>query len=369
MKFLLFSLLILFISLTSTSQTVINTKSGQKFLMYEDGQWETITEDLDSSDVNKEKLRDGIYTIPKTEHTEINDNQLSKLKQVEKEIASKEIDFLVKLIKAEDDYKLLTLAKAEPNVLKLKKEETKTFKENYKQSTKFLKRIKSLYELDPLKFDKKFIDLKEEIDIAFNSNLSGDQSQSKSSFTTNTISNYTTEFNRDVTMYPREPYQCELVFDGKDPVTGKKKKEVSKGILFTYTQEKLKPYFKEEDFMICESYLTEVGSNNYLTLDIRLKSKDANRNYGYIPSDEIVKIEFIDGSKIIGNSIFLVEGEIEPYSGHTLFSSTYLVDKEDIKALKKGFVDNIGIMWSSGYEEYEVYKVDFLMNQAKCLTR
>ena len=39
------------------------------------------------------------------------------------------------------------------------------------------------------------------------------------------------------------------------------------------------------------------------------------------------------------------------------------------KALKKGEVDRVRIIWDAGYEDYEVYNLDFFINQFKCLNK
>ena len=37
--------------------------------------------------------------------------------------------------------------------------------------------------------------------------------------------------------------------------------------------------------------------------------------------------------------------------------------------LEKYMIDEVGIMWSSGYETYDVYHVDVLKNLAQCLKK
>ena len=88
-----------------------------------------------------------------------------------------------------------------------------------------------------------------------------------------------------------------------------------------------------------------------------------------VKDDEEVRIEFIDGTKIYGTNILQAPGEIEAYTGHTLYSIVYKFDKDEIDMLGKKLVDNIGILWSSGFEEYDVYNVDFLKQQVNCLKK
>jgi hypothetical protein len=43
------------------------------------------------------------------------------------------------------------------------------------------------------------------------------------------------------------------------------------------------------------------------------------------------------------------------------------MNKENEDYLRKFYVDKIGILWTSGYETYPVYKVDFLKEKMNCL--
>ena len=77
----------------------------------------------------------------------------------------------------------------------------------------------------------------------------------------------------------------------------------------------------------------------------------------------------INGQRVYGRNINNDKGQIESYTGHTLYTGIYELKKDDINALKNQYLDHIGIIWSSGYEEYDIYNVDFLKNQIKCLTK
>ena len=77
----------------------------------------------------------------------------------------------------------------------------------------------------------------------------------------------------------------------------------------------------------------------------------------------------INGVRVYGRNINNDKGRIESYTGHTLYKGVYELSKDDVNDLKKSFLDHVGIIWSSGYEEYAVYNVDFLQNQLECLTK
>ena len=180
---------------------------------------------------------------------------------------------------------------------------------------------------------------------------------------------YSTTFSVDDRYENKDYYDCEIIFDGYDEAIGEQRKEVKTQPFFSYSQEKMKPYFKNEDFLTCDANVSKVGKHHYLTLKIRIRSKDASKTYGTLFANENVKLQLINGFKFYGQIINTDRGKIESYTGHTLYTAIIKLNKSDIGDLKKTYLDNIGLIWSSGYEEYNIYNVDFLTNQFKCLNQ
>lgn len=167
--------------------------------------------------------------------------------------------------------------------------------------------------------------------------------------------------------YPRGIAECEIMFDGKDEKLRKKRKTTAFQPLWQYTHPNTKKYFKSQNFMEAYSSLDKVGRKYYLNLKIRLNSKDAAKSYGYINKNDIIRFQLVDGRKVLGTAILPIESETEPYTGATIYNAVYSIEKDDLEILSKKELDNIGIIWSSGYEEYTIYDVDALRNQVKCL--
>ena len=58
---------------------------------------------------------------------------------------------------------------------------------------------------------------------------------------------------------------------------------------------------------------------------------------------------------------------MDPYTGYILFQGQYGIGKKELNKLKKISVDKMRVIWSTGYEDYEVIHVDFFKNQLSCL--
>ena len=60
-------------------------------------------------------------------------------------------------------------------------------------------------------------------------------------------------------------------------------------------------------------------------------------------------------------------GTLNPLKKSVVYKPQYLIGSNQAKELSKGEVDRIRLVWSSGYEDYEIYELDFFINQFRCL--
>ncbi len=127
--------------------------------------------------------------------------------------------------------------------------------------------------------------------------------------------------------------------------------------LLTFTPERLKNYYKD-------NYLLEVFpkliNKNYLELKFVFHSKDVAKSYGTINKGAMLKIDFIHGQSIVLKSSKSIEPSLEEYTGNTVYNAIYRIrTKDEYKKLKNTSLDNIGVMWTSGFELYPVYDIDY----------
>ncbi|MFT5386870.1 MAG: hypothetical protein ACI81W_004288, partial [Saprospiraceae bacterium] len=164
--------------------------------------------------------------------------------------------------------------------------------------------------------------------------------------------------------------ECNLVFDGVDEFSGKKRKDVAEQLFFTHTNEELRSIFKDQDYMTCTGYLSSLtGGLIFLTLNITIASKSAQREYGILEKGSQINIKLLNGE-----NVRLVNKKTNMGTENTLENSVsyraqYLISSGDEKELKKSEVDKVRIIWSSGYEDYEIYELDFFIDQFNCLDK
>ena len=139
-------------------------------------------------------------------------------------------------------------------------------------------------------------------------------------------------------------------------------------VLFTYTDERLRPYLKDKEYLRCEGFLTSIGGGfRYLTLVFTFAYPNAREAYGFIEKGSVLTIKMLNG-----NFVNLFSGKMDRGSYNTktqllTYRVHYPIDRGQLGLLEKDEVDAFRVFWSSGYEEYEVFQLDFFQSQLDCL--
>ena len=162
---------------------------------------------------------------------------------------------------------------------------------------------------------------------------------------------------------------CAVQSESYDPITKMNSSVLEKDFLFNYTPDNLKNYFKAKDYLICRAGVSRVGKSTRLNLELVFSSKDAARSYGFVPDESLVSIQMVTGKLLRLKTKGESRSSIEQYTGNILYKLEIELDKDAQDALERIPLDKIGVMWSSGFERYEVFEVDFFMKQLKCIKK
>jgi hypothetical protein len=138
-------------------------------------------------------------------------------------------------------------------------------------------------------------------------------------------------------------------------------------IFFGFTPENLMSYFRNEEYMVSQVSVSRNKNTYWLHLEFRFNNKDISRSYGSLIKGDFTRITFLHGRKIFLKHPEDIHFRIEEYTGNTIYSVKYLLRRDHLKILKENSIDEIGVMWNSGFESYPVYDIDLLSNQIKCI--
>ncbi len=162
-------------------------------------------------------------------------------------------------------------------------------------------------------------------------------------------------------------HNCVFIQNGIDLQTKLYRTEVAPALFFNYTPPQIKNELQENNLIECAGQVVKVDNQAALHLNLRVNSKKAQTVYGEIKNQHILKFTLIDGKEITVKCFAGSNGVISNDKNSYIYPIGFELSNRDLRALGKKEIDKIGIQWSSGYEEYTIYEVDFLMNQIACL--
>lgn len=165
--------------------------------------------------------------------------------------------------------------------------------------------------------------------------------------------------------HPSEIDNCNFAFNVVDEFTGKRKRGLAERQFFTYTPGSYKKFLKKQDFLTCTGYLTE-SSDGLMALHLKFKilSKMAKAKFGNLSPNSTMYILPMRGKAI---ALKTFKGaEAQAFDDYTLYECTFAISKGDLATLKKTEVDQVQITWSGGFQVYDVYYLDFLLDQFPC---
>lgn len=163
--------------------------------------------------------------------------------------------------------------------------------------------------------------------------------------------------------------QCEVAFEGKDETTGQWRRDMQQQLLFSYTDERLRPYLKEKEYLQCAGFLTSTAGFRFLSLQFTFAYPNAQEAYGFIEKGSILVVKLLNGDFVTLLSGRMDQGSYDTESELLNYQVHYVIDRSQLNILKNSEVDSILVFWSTGYEEYQVYQLDFFINQINCLEK
>ena len=162
---------------------------------------------------------------------------------------------------------------------------------------------------------------------------------------------------------------CQVVESRDNSFQGARRIDTKPALFFTHTQKDMRPYLKGREFITNYANLTSISGFVYFNVQFVIAGKNAKSMFGRIEPNSLLQIRLINGETIrLYNSIY-VAPTVEAITGSHVFEAHYILDKTNLKLLGKYEIDKIRVVWSTGYEDYEIYNVDFIKNHIHCLNK
>lgn len=170
----------------------------------------------------------------------------------------------------------------------------------------------------------------------------------------------------DVMLHPPTP-PCAFAANGRDEFSGETRRETQREELFRFTNDFMKPYLKDVPHILCEANLVTAGTLTTLVLTFTINDQNARRAFGSIAQGSRATLKLIDGSTFNLMNLRGDDGQTDDSGRVTVYRAQYGLDRSLVKRLTDSELDKIRISWSKGHEDYEIYNVDLLKRQIRCL--
>ena len=155
---------------------------------------------------------------------------------------------------------------------------------------------------------------------------------------------------------------CPISFEGRDPVSGKKRKELAPLPFFAHTEDFMKPALRDKDYITCEAQGVLVeGVGRFINLYFTILSKDAPRSFGFLDKGAAISIGLLNGRVVKFLNAKTDVGTIDINNNSTIYRATLGISPIEYKALMESEVDRVKVVWSTGFEDYEVFETDLLI--------
>ncbi|MEY4905002.1 MAG: hypothetical protein RLZZ292_2817, partial [Bacteroidota bacterium] len=170
----------------------------------------------------------------------------------------------------------------------------------------------------------------------------------------------------NVILYPpKRP--CVIAFDDIDEFTGNKRVDTKTELFFTYTDEIVQKYFKDDDYIRCNIHVSRHASELYsLVLEFVVASESTQNVFGSLEKGAGLTFRTLDNQSISLVNLRSDKGVVDHVKHTTTYTAIYKLTKTIINQLKVAELDTLRVSWSQGFDNYEILDVDILANQLNC---
>ena len=161
---------------------------------------------------------------------------------------------------------------------------------------------------------------------------------------------------------------CQFAFQGYDDQNKSQRTDLQKELLFTHTDDRLRRFLKDKPYLTCEAFISNLGGGRYyLVVEYAFAYDNAQEIYGMIEKNSTLMIKLLNGQFVNLWAATEDKGAINPITQLMTYQVHYPIDGSYLNLLRKVEMEKMVVFWSSAFEEYEVFQMDFFIKQLNCL--
>lgn len=169
-------------------------------------------------------------------------------------------------------------------------------------------------------------------------------------------------------IHPESTKNCRFAFDVIDEFTGIQKKGLTPRPFFAYTPDEYRKFIKKDDFIRCEGFLSQSSEGGMaLNINLYIASKEAKQKFGAIKSNSTMVLRTMEGKEYY---LMTYPGAApQTVDNTTYYQCSFAINKSDLKQLQKAEIDLVKISFQKGFQSYDVFYLDFLIDQFPCFEK
>lgn len=171
---------------------------------------------------------------------------------------------------------------------------------------------------------------------------------------------------RDTKFTPPAP-TCTRAFDGLDEFTNKRRVVLEEETFFTYTSPDLKPFLKDASLITCNARLLRTGKTILLETTFVIRSQFAAKEFGVLPKGSQMTFRSVAGQQLSLKNQVQSQAEYDPVAKVSTYKGRYLLSRGAQRFLEDALLDEVRVMWGTGFDDYAVYDLTFLQRQLDCI--
>ncbi len=166
-------------------------------------------------------------------------------------------------------------------------------------------------------------------------------------------------------IHPESAENCRFAFDVIDEFTGVQKRGLDARPFFTYTPDEYRKFIQEGDFIRCEGFLSQSSEGGMaLNINLYVASREAKLKFGAIKANSAMVLRTMEGKEYF---LMTYPGAApQVVDNITFYQCSFAINKSDLKQLQKAEIDQVKISFQKGFQSYDVFYLDFLMDQFPC---
>lgn len=352
-----------------TAQQVTTDATGRQIVTYPDGSWRY----FDPADPADQKLAAG-QEARRKDSLQLDILQRTQFAMLDAMEAEKEARLQKALLEEQLQEEVRQKDGGEPALIARLQEELSTAQQKLKareeEKKKWEKYLDYAQELVEAKDEKDLLKWREKLAPSglLLETSSGEQTAEEVAFTFEPPSK-PASFDPTLELSDFPPaIPCRTRLAPFDEMTGSRPLRHAPQVLFKHTNERLRPVLKTEDFITGRGYLTRLGKDVYVfTLDITIASQYAQKEFGMLEKESPLLLQMVSGLRLPLLNAATSTGRLNPVEKTVTYTGRYPLTKNDLKVLRESEIDQIRLIWSTGYEDYTVYDLDFFSRQLNCL--